>query len=134
MNKIIFNKSKWYPTSVLFKKFPLGEVRENMLDQLNVVLDCVDYNVWLLLLLWLSYDLRDQLNFIFPCIQALKSLAHTSTQFWDIEIDNQLAPITTLETSNNVKFHSDPYYLPNSMYHMDHHQSWTPLANRERSS
>jgi hypothetical protein len=62
------------------QKFPLGEVRENMLDQLHVVLDCVDCNVWLLLLLWLSYDLRDQLNFIFPCIQTLKSLAHTSTE------------------------------------------------------
>jgi hypothetical protein len=27
------------------QKFPLGEVRENMLDQLNVVSDCVDCNV-----------------------------------------------------------------------------------------
>ena len=31
-------------------------------------------------------------------------------------------------------FHSEPYYLRNSMYHLGHHQSWTPLANEERSS
>jgi hypothetical protein len=47
---------------------------------------------------------------------------------YNLRNQNQLAPITTLETSNNDKFHSEPYYLPNSMYHGDHHQSCNPTC------